>query len=199
MRLELRLLGIKITFSFWFFGVVALFALSGREQMVLYIALPVAIHELGHLLMMTLCRVRLREIAFTPVSIRIQTAGASLSRYRELLVALGGIVANLLAAFCLKRFTFQSMRAMLMVASHLAVALFNLLPIGNLDGGQVMQILCSGILEPSSVQRISTLVSVAALIPLSALAGYLLLRGEGNFTLALTCLYLIATVILRDK
>ena len=194
MLLTVPLLGIRIRISFWFFAAIALALLLDGRVLLWYIALPVALHELGHLAVMAVCRVKVAEIYFTPVSVRIMTKGYAISYRKELAIAVGGIAANLAAALLWRLFAFQSMRAMLMIASNLAVAAFNLLPVGNLDGGRVVSILCARYLRPDTARIISALVSFAALVPLTAGAAFLLLSGSGNFTLMLLCVYLALIV-----
>ena len=194
MTLHIPLLGVRLRLSFWFFAVVTLFFMLERQIFLWYIALPMLTHELGHLIAMALCRVKVTEIHLTPVSVSMVTASKVLSYRRELAIAAGGIAANLLLALFLRLYLFQSMRVMLMIASNLAVAAFNLLPVGNLDGGRIAAILCARYLSPDKARAISLLVSFAVLVPLSAMSAFLLLRGSENFTLALICAYLILIV-----
>ena len=194
MLFAIPIFGVQIRVSFWFFAVIALAVLLDRHLLLWYAALSVVTHELGHLLVMAACRIKVTQIHFTPVSIRI-VAGSHAASYRaELAVAVGGVAANLIAAALWRGLAFQSMRAMLMVASNLAVAAFNLLPVGNLDGGRVAGILCARYLRPDTARTISMLVSFAVLVPLTAAAGFLLLSGSGNFTLVLICGYLALIV-----
>ena len=194
MILTIPILNIRLRLSFWFFALIALFILLDRQIFLWYIALPVLVHELGHIIVMAFCKVKITEISLTPVSVRIMTRSPTISYQKELVVAAGGIAANLIVALLWRFFAFQSMRAMLMVASNLAVAAFNLLPVGNLDGGRIVRVLCARYLNPGLVPVISRLISFAVLVPLSALAVFLLLRGDGNFTLALICGYLFIIV-----
>lgn len=190
MLVTIPLLGVRLRVSFWFFAAAALALLLDAHLLLWYLALPVFLHELGHIAVMAFCRVKVAEIYFTPVSIRIITQGQATSYRKELAISLGGIAANLVAALLWRLFAFQSMRAMLMVASNLAVAAFNMLPVGNLDGGRALSILCARYLRPDTARIISALAGFAALVPLTAGAAFLLLSGSGNFTLALACVYL---------
>lgn len=196
MELRLQIGGAEVIFSFWFFAVIAVFLLLDRNVLLWYLVLPVLIHELGHFLAMALCGVRIRAIAFTPVSVNIRRR-SNISVRREVAVTLGGVAANLLASALLYLFCFQSMRVMLLLAANVAVALFNLLPVGNLDGGQLCSLLCMHFFTPRLALVISRAVSFLALTPLCAAAVLLLLRG-GNFTLLLMCAYLGVTIVLRD-
>ena len=193
MSLTVPLTGVRLRISFWFFAAIALFLMLERQIFLWYIALPVLIHELGHLAAIILCRAKVAEIHLTLASARIVTRSVTLPYHSELAIAMGGIAANLLLALYLRFFEFQSLRTMLMIASNLAVAAFNMLPIGNLDGGRIVYLLCARYLHPRTAHTISTLVSAIVLVPLTALAALLLLRG-GNFTLVLLCAYLVIIV-----
>ncbi|MCL2578984.1 MAG: site-2 protease family protein [Oscillospiraceae bacterium] len=198
LKLTIPLVNVRLRASFWFFMTLALFAIFVERHLLLwYIALPIVVHELGHLIAMAACNVRVTEIHFTPVSLQIRGGGRGVSHGKELAVALGGVAANLMTALCLWLFAFQSMRTILLIAANLAVAAFNLLPIGNLDGGRVVEILCERYLTPEAARRVSLLVNFLALVPLSALSVYLFLDG-GNFSLALVCGYLAVQIILQE-
>ena len=198
MQITIPYLNIRLRFSFWFFAVLAVFALlADRHILLWYFVLPVFVHELGHLIVMAACNIKVREIYFTPVSLRLR-AGGQLTLGKELAVAAGGIAANLAVALFLWLFAFQSMRTMLMIAVNLAVAAFNMLPVGSLDGGRMVAGLCARYLEPATARFVSRAVGFVVLLPLSALSIFLLISGSGNFTLALICAYLAVQVILRD-
>jgi stage IV sporulation protein FB len=198
VNLTLHLGRLRLVFDFWFFAVITCFALLNHQALLLYLALPVLIHEVGHLVVLAWLKIPVAEVYFGPASITIRTRSSHLSYPRELAVACAGVAANLLAAFFLWRMAFQSMRTMLMVASNLAVALFNLLPAGQLDGGQILRCLCDILFPPGVARNISRIISFALLTPLFALSVLLLLRGVANFTLLLCCVYLVVTVMFRD-
>ena len=199
MRLTIPFLKIQIRLSFWFFALFAFFTLLVERHILLwYIAMPILVHELGHLIAMIGCSVKIREIDFTPVSLRIRGGGQGLSYGKELIVALGGVTANLGMAIFLWLFAFQSMRTMLLIAANLAVAAFNTMPVGGLDGGRVVSALCARYLAPETARLVPRLIGFAALAPLAALSIFLIREGGGNFTLALICGYLAIQMILRE-
>jgi Peptidase family M50. len=111
-----------------------------------------------------------------------------------LLVAAAGAAANLLAAAVLYRFAFQSMRTMFLIAANMAVAAFNLLPIGNLDGGEMLRLMTERAGGVAFSWKIARAASFFALVPLFAAALFVLGQG-GNLTLLVTCVYLAAAVI----
>jgi stage IV sporulation protein FB len=89
------------------------------------------------------------------------------------------------------------MRAMTLVAANIAVAAFNLLPIGSLDGGEAARLLCGWFFKPKLAYALSRAFSFLALVPLFAAAVFLLLRPERNFTLVVLCTYLLIDIILK--
>jgi membrane-associated protease RseP (regulator of RpoE activity) len=198
LKFTLPVINIRLRFSFWFFAVSAFFLLLDHRVLFWYMALPVFIHEAGHLFAMSVCKVKVKEIFFTPVSIRMERAGGETSYLCDIIIAAGGAFCNLTAALIIHIFAFASMRNMLLVASNIAVAMISLLPIGSLDGGQIVRAAVTRRKGPGHARRISLAVSFLALVPLTAAAGYLALRGAVNFTPALLCVYLIVTVIARD-
>jgi len=198
MELRFRLGETEVSFNFWFFAIVALVLFLNQGALTLYLALPVIVHESGHLLAMACCGLRPGAVRFTAISVNIRRRDSRVYSYsQEVAVILGGVAANLLFALGLYLFFFQSLRAMFLIAANLAVAAFNILPIGNLDGGTLCRLLCDRFFSPRLALNISRGVSFFVLTPLFALSILLMLRGGGNFTLLLTCIYLTATVIFR--
>jgi len=191
LSFTIPILNVRLRLSFWFFALVAFSLRLERQVLLWYIVLPIVVHELGHLLAIAFCRAGLREIHLTPVSIRIVTRAVTHSYRKELIIAGAGIAANLILALWLRLFAFQSLRTMLMIVSNLAVAAFNLLPVGNLDGGKLAGLFFARYLEPRAAHTAGAALSFIVLLPLSCMAGLVLLRGE-NFTLAAICVYLIA-------
>ena len=198
--MKIRLGSVNFTFNFWFFAVIACFLTLDKEVLAYYCMLPVITHELGHLLVMAVLGVPISEVAFTAVSLRITRKSDRFYSYSaEIAISLAGAAANLFMAFLLYKFAFQSMRTMLLIACNVATAMFNLLPIGNLDGGQVVRLLCSRFFSLRAAAVVSRTVSLAVLSPLFGVAIFLLLGQKGNFTLLLACLYLAFIVLFRDN
>ena len=198
--MRFHLFDIQIRFSLWFFAVAACAALLQKGPLLYYFVLPIATHELGHLLVMAVLGVQIEEIAFTPVSLAIRRKqGRMLSYGGEVAVSLGGVAANLLMAFFLYRFAFQSMRTTLLLACNVAVAVFNLLPVGSLDGGQVLRHVSSRFFSLRVADILSRVISFVVLTPMTAVAVLVLLRQKGNFTLLLVCVYLTVTLVLRAE
>jgi membrane-associated protease RseP (regulator of RpoE activity) len=166
--------------------------LWNQGRLLPYFAVPILVHECGHIIVILLCRVSVREIRFSAQGIEIRRdPTVILSDPAELCLCLGGIVANLLAAASLYLFCFQSLRMMLLVASNVAMALYNALPIGDLDGGQAVRLLTARFFPPDMARAVSLICSLLVLAILFAFAIFLLLSGWYNPTLLIACGYLI--------
>jgi stage IV sporulation protein FB len=188
--------GVRVSLSFWFFALLACILLLDRERLLVYFIAPILVHECGHIAVILLGRVPVREIRLSPLGIAIRREpSVILSNPVEIFLSLGGILANLLAAAILYLFCFQSMRVMLLGASNIAVALYNALPIGDMDGGQVLRLLAARFFSPDTARTISLVCSLLILAPLFAFAVSLLISGHSNFTPLLLCGALIYNII----
>lgn len=196
--MTLQVLGVEIRFSFWFFAVIACFALLDKEVLAYYFILPIAIHEMGHLLVMAACGIGVKSVNFTAMGVDIQRLRGRFSYGREIAVSLGGVAANAICALIFYCCLFQSMRVMFLVAANIAIALFNLAPIGNLDGGQVVRQIAERFFTPDTARWISRYCSLVVLAVLFGVAIFLAVIRYPNPTLLITCVYLAINVIFRD-
>ena len=121
------------------------------------------VHECGHLLVYWLLLHWLPPLRLTMAGIGLQADGLWLGRWRETLLLAAGPLANLAAAavcavLISRRATYGRY---FFLAANLCVGLYNLLPVGTLDGGRLARLWC-----PAGGQRLLGLVQcgvVAAL------------------------------------
>lgn len=196
--MHFRFGGIDIEFSFWFFAAIAVCAAFSGDVLAIYFIVPTVLHELGHLAVIAAGRAKIEQIRFTAFGIDIQKKRepAPTLAY-EIGISVAGSLTNLLTAAAIYFFAFQSMRNMLMVSANLAIAAFNLLPIGNLDGGEIARKIAEHYLKPRAAFVLSRVCSFLALVPLFAAAIFLLLLPQRNFTLLVICGYLLVDVLVN--
>lgn len=99
----------------------------------------IALHELGHLVMARWVGVEVRGVRIGLLGARLELAGL-MSYSKEMAVALGGPMANLLSAaavYPVWRGNGGDGLLLFLVVSVLLAAV-NLLPVGTLDGGRVL-------------------------------------------------------------
>ena len=199
MKMRFYERGIRISASFWFFAALALFLVFDKDGLALYFLAPVFVHELGHLAAMRLLGVNIRSVGFSAFGIDIQKAGGlGISYAKEIIVASSGALANLALALGLSFFSHDfdnPGRATLFMAANIAVAAFNMLPVGGLDGGSLLKLLAERFLSQDTAFVLSRVFSFLILVPLFALSFFLIMRPGRNFTLLAVAIYLAADII----
>ncbi|MCI8649092.1 MAG: hypothetical protein HFG20_03150 [Anaerotruncus sp.] len=184
--MEFKLFGTRFSISFGFFAVVAWYVLYGYSGGGLAVLTAVALHECGHLLMMWLAGVKIPAVEFCPFGIRLERQ-TLLPVAKETAVYLGGVLANAVCLCCwVPWYGWDAFSQ-----AHLGLLLFNLLPVGRLDGGQLLRLALFR-LDPVTAQQIQWLVGFLGLAPLFAAGFWMLWRG--NVSLLLTVVYLAATM-----
>lgn len=187
MAVGFKLAGTRFYISFGFFMLLSLYMVYDRSGTGFMALSVIAIHEGGHILMMLLTGAKLHRMAFYPYGIQIEKTTA-LSYAKEAAVYSGGVAANLatgLIAWGIYGFC-------PFVQYSLTLIIFNLLPVGRLDGGQLLHLLVTRNTNPITANRIESVVYFAILAILFTLSFVLLLGG--NVTMLLTTIYLVSTL-----
>lgn len=188
--MEFKLGGTRFVFSFGFFAVLALYMLFDREGIGLPALCAVALHEAGHIVMMRLTGSRIEAMEFRAFGVRLEKRGF-LTRVQETAVYFGGVGVNLISwAICMLAVGWN-----LFAVVSLGLVLFNLLPVGRLDGGQLLRLALGNMRDIVVAERVEKIVGLVILAPMFAAAFLMLPRG--NYTLLLTAMYLAA--FLLDK
>lgn len=155
--------------------------------------LACALHELGHYRVILALGGRVGLVRLTAVGAEMQVSGG-LSYWGELAAALGGPLVNLALAL----FFSQLPGGALFAGLNLVLALFNLLPVGRLDGGRVLYCVMSMLLGPESAERVGRWLDRLLVCGLSAV-GLLLAGAGGSVTLLLTSLWLMGCIFRQEK
>lgn len=163
---------------------------------VLWALLACVLHECGHWLAIRALGGRVSQLKVTCAGAELRLSAARpLSATRMALAALAGPGTNLLLAWGSILLARRGIGAQLyfFAGVNLGLAIFNLLPVGWLDGGRILESLLKGAGREDEGERVTELCSdIAAGLLLGA--GLLLLWQSGghNFTLLIAGIWVTA-------
>lgn len=144
----MRKIKIPIHISGGFYALIAFSVLLLPLNWVVAWLLATVVHEAGHLIVGKLCGASVMGIQITPIGARIESQG--LVGGREILALLAGPMAGFLLLFTSKWIPRTAVVASIQSA-------FNLLPLANLDGGNILRSLLCQKYPESVVARICAL------------------------------------------
>lgn len=156
-----------------------------------------ALHELGHYAAIRLLGGRVARLKITCVGAEMAlSARFPLGPARELTAALAGPAVNLL---CAGLWAGLGERWCCFAGIHLALGLFNLLPVGPLDGGRALGCLLALAGHGDWAEPAVEVLSAGLCMGLTMGALLLWRAGEYNLTLPLMAVWLLATPIRTKK
>lgn len=164
---------------------VFVFFLSGDTEYVFLMLFSALIHECGHLFTLRLFGVRVKALVLGLFGGTIVLDKKLISYKGDVLVAISGSLANALFSvllFFLLRYRF-SPPLFFFFLSNVTYAIFNLLPVSNLDGGAALKALLLIKKEPYEAERTVGLVSRISLFLMAC--GGLWLVGVSAFNISL--------------
>lgn len=183
--IELKLRKTTLQFDFSFFAVIALFLLLDSTGFGVMALAACAVHELAHMLVMAVFGIFADEITFYGAGIRITSARTEFAKPAvKALILSAGCAANFVSAVLFYHFGYASAAAV-----SLFTGVFNLLPIGELDGAGLMKMPVIRFCKPENVDRIMRHTSIF-FSAICLTAAVILGRGI-SYTFITTALYFI--------
>lgn len=173
---------IEVRLSPGFFALPLLALGWGAGEVLPHVLLAALCHELGHLTALGCFGVCPECIILGTTGVEIRAAGqARLSYGGELCCVLAGPVINLVLALLAARLA----DAYVFAGANAILAVYNLLPVRNLDGGRALWLFIARWTEPFTAERVTGIVNLVALSLLLGGGGILLwYSGRAVFCLA---------------
>ncbi len=191
--LEGCIAGVRCRVSLLFPALLTCLLFAQGESLAVSCVLASALHEGGHLLAMMALDCPPRMCTLGAFGMRIEMGSERLVGYRRnILISLAGPAVNLLAVALL---WLGGVKQAAVV--HFSLAVLNLLPASALDGGQVAYCLFCLAGKQAQADNWLRILSAVILLPLAAVAFWLVLSGKGNATLLIVSVYLTALVFMH--
>lgn len=156
--IEIKLSNTCLRLDFSFFAVGALFLLFGRGNLGVLAFTFCIMHELSHLLVMSICGVKVQSVTFFGAGISI--ASHSLENepvYVQTAILFAGSASNFLLGICLAAFDCAAPTVLCCLTG-----IINLLPIGNLDGARLVKLALICCVPSENVDKICRILAWTA-------------------------------------
>ncbi|MGN0690372.1 MAG: site-2 protease family protein [Oscillospiraceae bacterium] len=151
-----------ISVEFSFLAVIALLGLSESSACIYMSLASCILHEIGHLLALFSFGVGVKKIVLYGAGIKIVRDFSLVENKKEAVILLSGPLMNILAFAVFYMFNGENFKVFAVM--NLATALFNLLPIKALDGGQLLFLIFDSKPKLLSFINIVTCVITPALV-----------------------------------
>lgn len=190
--LKISLCGIQFKISFLFFALITAYLLIDKNGYGYCGVLAAMMHELAHVIVYIALGRKPQEVSLAIEGIRLKANKQYLSPGKEALALSAGCLVNLSMFLLLNQF-FHSQEMTMMALTHLSLGVFNLLPVGSLDGGMLLRLFLESFLPDTAAEKICFCLSVSVVILLFCGSLWLFYQ-TGNFTLVITSLFLIFAI-----
>jgi len=183
--IKTRLAGTEIGADFTFFAIIAMFLTLDTTGFAIMSLIVCVIHEAGHLAAMLITEQKPNKIVFRGGGIKIASPSAQSHTAGSFFVLIAGSAVNIVLFFALYFTLPQTNIYPVMFATlNLVIGVFNLLPIGCLDGKRLLEMFL-----PKRMLRVVEIIALAAVAVVVTAA---IVRGGVNFTLAAAMIYVVS-------
>lgn len=187
----------KIKISFLFLAFCTLCSLCDKSGVFTMALVASLLHEMAHILMLYFVGEYADNITLKPQGISLVRSGKMLSYKSEILVLLAGCILNF-TLFAVFYFFCESLSLKLFAVVNLSLGLFNILPLGTLDGGRILKILLKNVLPSQKADLICKIVSITVVILSFWVGIWLFTNGRNNVSLLYTSIYLTVMLLFRN-
>lgn len=164
---------------------------------VLWCAVAAILHELGHYIAIWQCGGKVARLKLSCVGAEmVLSARHPLSHWGQIWSAVAGPGVNVLVALGVQPLAVEDGAPWyLFMGVNLGLALFNLLPVAQLDGGRALWHLIAIIGGELWAERIVSVLSLGISIVLTVLGGVVIATEGGTITLLITAIWLLGATV----
>ena len=194
--IEFEVKGITLRFSFLFFAMLTAVFLIDKTGTAVLCVIACGLHELGHIVAFFLLGLKPSGLNFELSGIRLTKQNQIIPYKKELVVLAAGCAVNFIIVGVLGVCNipqFDTFRGI-----NLTLGIFNILPIGELDGGRILKLSLLLKATPNRAFGVAKIVSIVFILPI-VFAGIVSLISLNNITLLITGVYLAMMLFGREQ
>ncbi len=184
--------GVKVEITFLFVAFIA-FIISLKAPSNMFVTIfSSLLHETGHLIMMLIIGNKPKKIRFELTGINIIRDNSNISTKNEVLIALGGPLANAFTVLicCLVLCVNYNGTLILIACINLILMTFNLLPIKRLDGGIALYYILSQKLQIEICNKVLKITSLIFIALIYAWGIYVFIYSNYNISMIIIAIFL---------
>lgn len=189
--MNFTLLDMKIKMNYAFFLVIVLFLAFDKLGLSIIVLSSIFLHELGHIIVMRIFGQKIDAVSFDFYGINICKTQTNLSYTKELLISSAGIFINIILALV----SFFIVKNEHMYYINLCLIIFNLIPVGRLDGSQILDKILQIMFRHEIAYKIHKFISTLFFIALVLLSFVLIIHDIRYIFLSFTVFYLAYFII----
>ena len=196
--MTVKVFGGEFNVSFPFALMVAILLCCDSTGMMSVSLLSIFLHELGHLIALYLLKLPPRRVNFRLCGIEIVESRLYCGYSAQLAVAASGPMINILFGLIFLPFSNMSFAAIIS-ATNIVIGVFNLLPLSQLDGGEILYCIMSAIMTEHKCKIISRVIDIVFVLMLFITGVYIFSMPNHNPTLLITAVYLSTYAIIKHR
>ena len=188
------------TLSFSFVALIVFMVLIKEDRIVLLSLLSSFVHEAGHFIFMKINKAYIDEVKFGLFGMRIERIKAgALSFYKEMMIAAGGIIFNLLfSLICYIIYEInRNSNLLILSAVNIIIAAVNSIPVGILDSGRIIYCILMIYYDESEAEKIIDCISFIFTVLFSLFTLIYCLSSGINLSLLIINLYLFTVIVFK--
>lgn len=180
--MKLRIRGVPVTIDYYFIAVLTLTLVVFENESILICFVFCVLHELGHLAAMAFFGEKARSVTLGYFGMKIDCGVSLLPKLPEIVIAAAGPFVNLAVMIICRFFELDEAARI-----NLGLCVFNLLPVGMLDGGRILSALVS--------ERTLRIIGVTVGVIICVLGAVTAIYTRSNFIILIVSLYVLIGAI----
>lgn len=186
----------RIKINIQIFAIIIILIITKQIEIYAWLMLFALIHELAHMFMGILLKLKPKTLEIQPFGIGIVFESFENTEKKKIAIAIAGPTINIIIAVI---FSFIEIKAKsLIINSNIILALFNLIPIYPLDGGRILKSIIRISKTKDITEDIVNKISNILMIILTTIASILILIYK-NIGLFIAIIYLWIIVMKENK